>query len=81
VKVSLCGPVGPVFDYFSGNVPMPPKWVERCGLHWAHRLVRNPRRLWRRNLDSPLFLARVAADRLRGAGQAVASDSAGIDGS
>ncbi len=81
VKVSLCGPVGAMFDYFSGNVPMPPKWVERCGLHWAHRLVRNPRRLWRRNLDSPLFLARVVADRLAGAGQTTASDSTRIRGS
>lgn len=66
LRVPLCGPVGAMFDYFAGNVPMPPRWVERAGLHWAYRLYRNPRRLWRRNLDSPLFLARVLADRFRG---------------
>ena len=65
LRVPLCGPVGAMFDYFAGNVPMPPKWVERAGLHWAYRLAKDPRRLWRRNLDSPLFLARVVADRLR----------------
>jgi N-acetylglucosaminyldiphosphoundecaprenol N-acetyl-beta-D-mannosaminyltransferase len=65
LRVPLCGPVGAVFDYFSGNVAPPPRWIEKVGLHWAYRLLRNPRRLWRRNLDSPLFLAHVLADRLR----------------
>ena len=65
LRVPLCGPVGAMFDYFAGNVPMPPRWVERAGLHWAYRLAKDPKRLWRRNLDSPLFLARVVADRLR----------------
>jgi len=64
IEVPLCGPVGAMFDYFAGNVAMPPKWVERCGLHWLHRLLSNPRRMWRRNLDSPVFLAHVAAERL-----------------
>ena len=74
LRVPLCGPVGAVFDYFAGNVAPPPRWVEKAGLHWAYRLIRNPRRLWRRNLDSPLFLARVLADRLRGdRGDAAAS--------
>jgi len=66
VQVPLCGPIGAMFDYFAGNVAMPPKWVERYGLHWLYRLLKNPRRLWRRNLDSPMFLGRVLADRLRG---------------
>lgn len=67
LRVPLCGPVGAMFDYFAGNVPVPPKWVERAGLHWAYRLAKDPKRLWRRNLDSPLFLAHVVADRLRAA--------------
>ena len=65
LRVPLCGAVGAMFDYFAGNVPMPPKWVERAGLHWAYRLAKDPKRLWRRNLDSPFFLAHVVADRLR----------------
>jgi len=67
LQVPLCGPVGAMFDYFAGNVPMPPKWVERAGLHWAYRLMKDPKRLWRRNLDIPLFLGHVVADRLRAA--------------
>ena len=64
VAVPLCGPIGAMFDYFAGNVAMPPKWVERMGLHWLYRLMKNPRRLWQRNLDSPAFLFRVAQQRL-----------------
>lgn len=64
LQVPLCGPIGAMFDYFSGNVSMPPSWVQRWGLHWAHRLIREPRRLWRRNLDSPRFLYAVIKERL-----------------
>jgi N-acetylglucosaminyldiphosphoundecaprenol N-acetyl-beta-D-mannosaminyltransferase len=64
LTVPLCGPIGAMFDYFAENVPMPPKWVERMGLHWLYRLLKNPRRLWRRNLDSPVFLAHILKERL-----------------
>jgi N-acetylglucosaminyldiphosphoundecaprenol N-acetyl-beta-D-mannosaminyltransferase len=66
ISVPLCGPIGAMFDYFAGAVPPPPKWMDRLGLHWLYRLARSPRRMWRRNLDSPVFLARVLRDRLRG---------------
>lgn len=66
LRVPLCCPVGALFDYYAGNVQMPPEWMQRCGLHWLYRLMRDPRRLWRRSLDIPLFVAYVALDRLRG---------------
>lgn len=65
IDVPLCGPVGALFDYFAGNVAMPPKWVERCGLHWLHRLLKSPSRFWRRTLDIPRFMGHVLADRAR----------------
>jgi N-acetylglucosaminyldiphosphoundecaprenol N-acetyl-beta-D-mannosaminyltransferase len=66
LRVPLCCPVGALFDYYAGNAKMPPAWMQRYGLHWLYRLARDPRRLWRRNLDTPLFVASVAWDRLRG---------------
>ena len=63
LRVPLCGPIGAMFDYFAGTTKRPPEWIERAGLHWAYRLAQEPRRLWRRNLDSPLFLMRVLAER------------------
>jgi N-acetylglucosaminyldiphosphoundecaprenol N-acetyl-beta-D-mannosaminyltransferase len=66
LRVPLCCPVGALFDYYAGNAKMPPKWMQRYGLHWLYRLVQSPRRLWRRSLDIPRFVAAVAWDRLRG---------------
>lgn len=51
--------IGAAFDFHSGMVPWAPGWIRRCGLEWAHRLVVNPKRMWRRNIDAPRFMARV----------------------
>ena len=51
--------VGAAFDFHSGNVKWAPKIVRRLGIEWAWRLLENPKRMWRRNLDSPIFLAKV----------------------
>lgn len=59
LNVKLIGPVGGVFDFFTGRVKLPPKWVQRFGMISLYRLCQEPRRLWRRNLDSPIFLMRV----------------------
>lgn len=40
--------VGAAFDWISGQVSMPPKWMESSGLGWFYRLLKNPRKLWRR---------------------------------
>jgi N-acetylglucosaminyldiphosphoundecaprenol N-acetyl-beta-D-mannosaminyltransferase len=52
--------VGAAFDFHSGNRPWCPEPLRKAGLEWAYRLATEPRRLWRRNLDSPLFLATLA---------------------
>ena len=61
--------VGAAFDFHSGNVKWAPKWIRKFGIEWAYRLACEPRRMWRRNLDSPLFLMHVlmqaAGNRLR----------------
>jgi len=56
--------VGAAFDFHAGTVKWAPAWMRRCGLEWLHRLVREPRRMWRRNVDSPLFLAGVLCQRI-----------------
>jgi hypothetical protein len=52
--------VGAAFDFHSGNVKWAPKIVRMLGVEWAWRLTLNPRRMWRRNLDSFLFVAKVS---------------------
>lgn len=51
--------VGAAFDFHSGNIRWAPAWVRRIGMEWAWRLAREPRRMWRRNLDSPLFIMKI----------------------
>lgn len=65
LNVKLIGPVGGVFDFFIGRVKLPPKWVQRFGMISIYRLCQEPRRLWRRNLDSPIFLMRVIWQLIR----------------
>jgi N-acetylglucosaminyldiphosphoundecaprenol N-acetyl-beta-D-mannosaminyltransferase len=43
--------VGAAFDIHSGNVKEAPKWLKAAGLQWLHRLIQEPRRLWRRYLN------------------------------
>ncbi|MGE0616437.1 MAG: WecB/TagA/CpsF family glycosyltransferase [Bacteriovoracia bacterium] len=44
--------VGAAFDFLSGNKPRAPKWMQRAGLEWLHRLGSEPGRLWRRYLTT-----------------------------
>ena len=53
--------VGAAFDFLSGNKPQAPRWIQRSGLEWLFRLASEPRRLWRRYAEYPLFLALLLA--------------------
>lgn len=64
LKVRLIAPVGGVFDFYTGRVKLPPMWMQRAGLIWFYRWCQQPRRLFRRNLDAPIFLALVLWQRL-----------------
>ena len=40
--------VGGTFNFIAGKVKRVPKWMQRCGLEWIHRILQEPGRLWRR---------------------------------
>jgi N-acetylglucosaminyldiphosphoundecaprenol N-acetyl-beta-D-mannosaminyltransferase len=40
--------VGAAFDYHAGTTARAPLWMQENGLEWLYRLIREPRRLWRR---------------------------------
>ena len=42
--------VGAALEFITDRQRRAPKLAQRMGLEWAHRLVTNPRRLWRRYL-------------------------------
>jgi N-acetylglucosaminyldiphosphoundecaprenol N-acetyl-beta-D-mannosaminyltransferase len=58
--------VGAAFLLHTGRISDSPRWVKRAGLQWAHRLMQEPTRLWRRYLlRNPSFMVRVALQFLR----------------
>jgi N-acetylglucosaminyldiphosphoundecaprenol N-acetyl-beta-D-mannosaminyltransferase len=65
LRVRTAVSIGAVFDFYAGNKARAPGWVRNIGLEWLPRLIREPRRLARRNfVSSPLFIIRVVAQKL-----------------
>jgi N-acetylglucosaminyldiphosphoundecaprenol N-acetyl-beta-D-mannosaminyltransferase len=59
--------VGAACDILTGRTRDAPRWVKRSGLQWLHRLLQEPRRLWRRYLIlNPRFVYSLLR---RGAGR------------
>lgn len=53
--------VGAAFDFHAGTVKQAPAVLQRAGLEWAYRLLKEPRRLWYRYLVyNPWFAVLVA---------------------
>ena len=51
------GTIGAVFDFFAGTVERAPLWWQKHGLEWLYRLLKEPKRMWRRYiLGNTLFL-------------------------
>ncbi len=58
--------VGAAFDILAGARREAPRWVQRCGLQWAHRLLQEPRRLAPRYLRIvPAFLWALVREHRR----------------
>lgn len=58
------GTIGAVFDFYAGTAQRAPQWWQDHSLEWLYRLVREPKRMWRRYvLGNPLFVWNVARER------------------
>jgi N-acetylglucosaminyldiphosphoundecaprenol N-acetyl-beta-D-mannosaminyltransferase len=56
LPVKLMVGVGAAFDLLSGNLSEAPDWMKNAGLQWLYRLIKEPKRLWRRYLlNNPRF--------------------------
>lgn len=54
--------VGGALDFVSGRAVRAPRWLQKLGLEWLHRLMREPWR-WRRMLALPQFAFKVLLSR------------------
>lgn len=54
--VGLC--IGASLEFLTGDKGRAPVWMRRAGIEWSHRLLTEPRRLWRRYLvEGPRIFA------------------------
>ncbi len=58
------GTVGAVFDFYAGTAQRAPLWWQRHSLEWLYRLLKEPRRMWRRYVvGNPLFVWNVLSEK------------------
>jgi exopolysaccharide biosynthesis WecB/TagA/CpsF family protein len=57
--IGLC--IGSSLHFITGARRRAPAWMRRAGLEWLHRLVQEPRRMWRRVFVESLPLLALAA--------------------
>lgn len=59
------GTIGAVFDFFAGTVERAPIWWQEHGLEWAYRLLKEPKRMWRRYIiGNSLFLWNILKEKI-----------------
>ena len=67
LKVPVAIGVGAAFAFVAGTVRRCPEWMGRWGVEWVYRFLREPKKLWRRDLiDGPRFLFELGKELLRG---------------
>lgn len=59
IKANIILPAGACIDYVAGEVSTPPRWMGRVGIEWLYRLLTEPKRLWKRYLVEPWFIASI----------------------
>jgi N-acetylglucosaminyldiphosphoundecaprenol N-acetyl-beta-D-mannosaminyltransferase len=64
--VPVCIGIGVTFEFVAGMVSRAPEWMQRHGLEWFWRLLKEPLRLWKRYLiDDMRFFWLVMRQKLK----------------
>lgn len=65
LKVPVILGVGQAFDLLAGVKQRAPAWMSNLGFEWLYRLVKEPRRLWKRYLiNNPRFIYMVLREEI-----------------
>jgi exopolysaccharide biosynthesis WecB/TagA/CpsF family protein len=60
IQANVMCAIGGAFDFYAETVPRAPQWMIEHGLEWLHRLLQEPKRMWKRNLVStPSFILKM----------------------
>ncbi len=57
--------IGAVFDFYAGTVKRAPGWMISIGMEWFYRLIKEPKRMWRRYLvGNTVFIKHILMEKL-----------------
>ena len=60
------GTIGAVFDFYAGTMERAPLWMQQYSLEWLYRLLKEPRRMWRRYLiGNPVFIFNIMKEIIK----------------
>ena len=58
--------IGAAFDFHAGTLAQSPPFLQKIGLEWLYRLIREPRRLWKRYIFlNPLYITLLTLQILK----------------
>jgi len=58
--------IGAVLDFYAGTIKRAPDWVIQIGFEWFYRLIKEPRRMWRRYLiGNTKFIGSVLREKFK----------------
>lgn len=64
INANVIASIGAVFDFYAGTVKRSGQLWINLGLEWLPRLLREPKRLWKRNfVSTPLFLFYILKEK------------------
>ncbi|MFQ3549752.1 MAG: WecB/TagA/CpsF family glycosyltransferase [Armatimonadota bacterium] len=63
--VSVAMGVGGSFDVISGNIQRAPKWMQKHGLEWLYRIIKDPKKIYKVSV-LPKFVMMVYKEKLFG---------------
>lgn len=59
------GTIGAVFDFYAGTSKRAPLWWQQHSLEWLYRLIKEPKRMWKRYLiGNPLFIWNIMKEAI-----------------
>lgn len=57
--------IGAVFDFYAGTIKRAPSYMVNSGLEWLYRLVKEPKRMWRRYLiGNTIFVLSILKEKI-----------------
>ena len=66
LNINIAIGVGAAFDVVAGNIKRAPLWMQKAGLEWFYRLIKEPGRLAKRYLvEAPMFIPLIIKQKFQ----------------